>query len=139
MWLVSLKTVFNVSRFKPALNWNRFLADFGGINSSNSGLDFLKWVYHEVTVCWRKLKFTTVFPKQSQIILYYANQTQTSRPRTGGLYRGVYVHPNLPSLKKRYFFQEVRYVCAERNMFLVGRGFSRLIDEKENKWCLVKH
>ena len=136
MWLVSLKTVFDVSRFKPALNWNRFLADFGGSNSSNSGLDFQKWVYHEVTVCWRKLKVTTVFPKQSQIILYYANQTQTSSPRTGGLYRGVYFHPNLPSLKKRYFSQEV---CAVRNMFLVGREFSRLIKEKENKWFLVKN
>ena len=33
----ALKIVFNFSRFKPALNWNRFLWDFRrGLNSLNS-------------------------------------------------------------------------------------------------------
>ena len=37
IWLVPLKIVFNVSRFKPALNWNLFLADLRrGSNSLNS-------------------------------------------------------------------------------------------------------
>ena len=36
IWLVPLKIVFNVSRFKPALNWSRFLADLRrDINSLN--------------------------------------------------------------------------------------------------------
>ena len=104
MWLVSLKTVFDVSRFKPALNWNRFLADFGGSNSSNSGLDFQKWVYHEVTVCWRKLKVTTVFPKQSQIILYYANQTQTSISENRRPIQGCIFSSKPPRFEKTLFF-----------------------------------
>ena len=34
--MVSLKIVINFSRFKPALNWNRFLSDLSrGSNSSN--------------------------------------------------------------------------------------------------------
>ena len=38
IWMVPLKIAFNVSRFKPALNWNRFLADLRrGSNSLNSG------------------------------------------------------------------------------------------------------
>ena len=38
--MVSLKILFNVSRFKPRLNWNRFLADLRrGSNSLNSGTD----------------------------------------------------------------------------------------------------
>ena len=37
MWLVPLKIVSNVSRFKPALNLNRILADLNrGSNSLNS-------------------------------------------------------------------------------------------------------
>ena len=37
IWLVPLQMVFNVSRFKPALNLNRFLADLRlGSNSLNS-------------------------------------------------------------------------------------------------------
>jgi len=37
MWLVPLKIVSNVSRFKPALNLNRGLADLNhGSNSLNS-------------------------------------------------------------------------------------------------------
>ena len=40
--MVSLKIVFNVSRFKSALNWNRFLADLRrGSNSLNSDTDNL--------------------------------------------------------------------------------------------------
>ena len=40
--LVSLKIVFNVSRFKPALNWNRFLGDLRrGSNSLNSDFHYL--------------------------------------------------------------------------------------------------
>ena len=36
-----LKLVFNVSRFKPALNWNRFLTDLRrGSNSLNSDTDY---------------------------------------------------------------------------------------------------
>ena len=36
MWLVPLKIVFNFSRFKPALNLNRFFADLShGSNSLN--------------------------------------------------------------------------------------------------------
>ena len=41
----STKSVFNVSRFKPALNWNRFLADLRrGSNSLNSDSVSLKWM-----------------------------------------------------------------------------------------------
>ena len=37
IWLVPLKIVFNVLRFKPVLNWNRFLADLRrGSKSLNS-------------------------------------------------------------------------------------------------------
>ena len=37
IWLVPLKIVFNVLRLKPALNWNRLLADLRrGSNSLNS-------------------------------------------------------------------------------------------------------
>ena len=42
--LVSLKIVFNVSRFKPVLNWNLFLADLRrGSNSLISDTDLQKW------------------------------------------------------------------------------------------------
>ena len=42
LWSVPLKIVFNVSRFKPALNWKRFLADLRrGSNSLNSGAVFV--------------------------------------------------------------------------------------------------
>ena len=41
----STKIVFNVSRFKPALSWNRFLADLRrGSNSLNSDSVSLKWM-----------------------------------------------------------------------------------------------
>ena len=37
IWFVPLKIVFIVSRFRPAPNWNRFLADLRrGLNSLNS-------------------------------------------------------------------------------------------------------
>ena len=40
IWLVPLKIVSNVSRFKPALNLNRVLADLSrGSNSLNSASD----------------------------------------------------------------------------------------------------
>ena len=36
IWLIPLKTVFNVPKFKPALNWNLFWADLRrGSNSLN--------------------------------------------------------------------------------------------------------
>ena len=39
IWLVPLEIVFNVSRFKPALNWNRFLVDL----RLRRGLNLLNW------------------------------------------------------------------------------------------------
>ena len=46
IWLVPLKIVLNVSRFKPALNWNRFLADMGhDSNSLNSDSSKLRYFY----------------------------------------------------------------------------------------------
>ena len=43
----ALKIVFNISRFKPALNWNRFLADLRrALNSLNSDPDSLKTPVH---------------------------------------------------------------------------------------------
>ena len=42
MWLVPLKIVSNVARFKPALNLNRILADLNrGSNSLNSNSGYL--------------------------------------------------------------------------------------------------
>ena len=43
MQLVPLKIVLNVSKFKPALNWNRFLSDLRrGSNLLNSDSGYLK-------------------------------------------------------------------------------------------------
>ena len=40
-WLVSIEIEFNVSRFEPALNWNRFLSvQWRGLNSLNSASGF---------------------------------------------------------------------------------------------------
>ena len=45
MWLVPLKTVFNVSRFKPALICKRFLADLRhGSNSENSDSSYIYYI-----------------------------------------------------------------------------------------------
>ena len=42
IWLVPLEIVFNLSRFKPALNWNQLLADFSrGSNLLNSGSGYV--------------------------------------------------------------------------------------------------
>ena len=57
IWVVSLKIVFNVWRFQPALNWNRFLADLRrGSNSLNSDTElrfkikiFLKGTVSEIS------------------------------------------------------------------------------------------
>ena len=38
-WLVQLEILRSVSRFKPALNWNRFLG--GSVNSLNSASDIV--------------------------------------------------------------------------------------------------
>ena len=43
IWLVLLKIVLNFSRFKPAFNWNRVLADLSrGLNSLNSDTELIK-------------------------------------------------------------------------------------------------
>ena len=40
-WLVPFEIVFRVSRFEPALNWNRFLTDLRrGLNCLNSASGF---------------------------------------------------------------------------------------------------
>ena len=45
---VSLKIVLNFSRFKPVLNWNRFLAELRrGLNSLNSDSGGIKNVIND--------------------------------------------------------------------------------------------
>ena len=46
IWLVPLRIVFNVSRFKPALNWKRFFGDLRRCpNSLNSDYELLISLY----------------------------------------------------------------------------------------------
>ena len=55
-WLVPLKIVSNVSRFKPALNLNRVLADLNrGLNSLNSISGFKA---EKIQVCGNISKIT---------------------------------------------------------------------------------
>ena len=55
IWLVPLKIVSNVSRFKPALHLNRVLADFGGFKPR---LKFFKFGHRLIYLGITKLGFT---------------------------------------------------------------------------------
>ena len=93
-WLVSLGVVFSVSRFEPALNWNRFLADQrSGLNSLNSASvclksnqsfrDILQSTNH--VKCWYR-------SRSSWVMIGQSNKQKTNKQTNRDyyfIYRGV--------------------------------------------------
>ena len=80
-WFQSLplKIVFNFSRFKPALNWNRFLTDLSrGSNSLNSDTVSLTWLelpkclamnsWYPITFLNVVLNWTDMMQKRTKLI-----------------------------------------------------------------------